>query len=162
MSVFGKYWKIGGLIAGPIMRHGNVNGSYSIIFERENGATLEGIEAIDWAKPDIERLPACQDCETFLPEGYGFTMEKVTYDSECRSFTVMLQTAKQYLGDVTGYQAQLEELREAKAVLEEANAALTAGRASLERQLAEADEAAIAMYEALSAAMAPIGEEDAE
>lgn len=165
MSTFGKYWKIGGLIAGPIMRYGNVNGCYSIIFERENGATLEGIEAIDWARPDIERLPACTKSETELPEGYGFTVEKVTYDSGCRSFTVMLQTARQYLGDVTGYQAQLEALRSDTIALEDMTMALRADKASLEQQLEEADEAAIALYDmytALAAAVTPSGEEDAE
>lgn len=60
MSYFGKYWKIGGLIAGPISGGGvGLNGSYSILFERANGATLEGIEAIDWASPAVRRLPAC-------------------------------------------------------------------------------------------------------
>lgn len=157
MSLYGRKIKIDGVVCGLILRDHTQNGRYSAVFEREY-ASLEQIEAINWAAPTVTGSDV-------LPEGYGFTMEKVTYDSGCWSFTVMLQTAKQYLGDVTGYQAQLEELQEAKAALEEKNAVLAADKTSLEQQLAEADEAAIALYDmyaALSAAVTPTREEDAE
>lgn len=117
MSCFGKHWKIGGLIAGPITRHGSVNGSYSILFERENGATLERIEAIDWDRPTVQRLPACRESETGLPEGYGFHLAGIEYLHNTRHFNVTVTTARQYLGDVTGYQARLEELEGQSAAL---------------------------------------------
>ncbi len=110
MSIFGKHWKIGGLIAGPIQRNGAVNGSYSIIFERENGAALESIEAIDWARPSVQRLPVCREGETGLPEGYGFDLANIEYHHGGGYFVATVTTAKQYLGDVTGYQARIEEL----------------------------------------------------
>lgn len=117
MSGFGKYWKIGGLIAGPITRHGSVNGSYSILFGRENGAALEGIEAIDWAQPTVRRLPACPKNEAGLPEGYGFELAGIEYHHSTRHFDVTVTTAQQYLGDVTGYQARIEELEGQSAAL---------------------------------------------
>ena len=110
MSGFGKHWKIGGLIAGPITRNGSVNGSYSIIFERSSGAALEGIEAIDWSSPTVQRLPACPENEAGLPEGYGFQLGNIAYHHNTGHFEVTVATAKQYLGDVTGYQARIEEL----------------------------------------------------
>ena len=110
MSGFGKHWKIGGLIAGPITRNGSVNGSYSIIFERSSGAELEGIEAIDWSSPTVQRLPACPENEAGLPEGYGFELANIEYHHNTGHFEVTVATAKQYLGDVTEYQARIEEL----------------------------------------------------
>ena len=114
MSVsYGKHWKIGGLIAGPISGGGmNRNGVYSMIFERENGATLESIEAIDWARPKVQRLPACPASEEGLPEGYGFELGNIEYHHNTRHFTVTVTTARQYLGDVTGFQARVKELEE--------------------------------------------------
>nr|WP_325212336.1 hypothetical protein [uncultured Oscillibacter sp.] len=118
MSVpYGKHWKIDGLIAGPITRHGSVNGSYSIIFERENGATLESIEAVDWARPSVQHLPACPANEAGLPEGYGFQLGNIEYHHNAGYFNVTVTTAKQYLGDVTGYQARIEELEGRNAAL---------------------------------------------
>lgn len=81
-----------------------------MIFERENGATLEGIEAIDWARPTVQRLPACPKNEAGLPEGYGFELAGIEYHHSTRHFDVAVTTARQYLGDVTGYQARIEEL----------------------------------------------------
>ncbi len=110
MSVpYGKHWKIDGLIAGPITRHGSVNGSYSILFERANGVTLEKIEAVNWDKPKIQELPGNRDLPG-LPEGYGFQLGNIEYHHNTGLFTVTVTTAKQYLGDVTGYQARIEEL----------------------------------------------------
>ncbi len=110
MSVpFGKHWKIDGLIAGPITRRGGVNGSYSILFERANGATIEKIEAIHWEKPKIQELPGNRGLPG-LPEGYGFELGNIEYHHGTGHFEVTVSTAKQYLGDVTGYQARIEEL----------------------------------------------------
>ncbi len=137
MSLYGKKHKIGGVPCGIIMR-GMDNGRYQAVFEREF-ASLEEIEAIDWSQPVIEG-----DC--VLPAGYGFTVDSITYDSGTRSYTVNLRVAEQFLGDVAGFQAQVDELT---ATVQEHAETIRV----LEGQLEEADEALIAMYEAM-----PVGE----
>ena len=102
MSLYGSKFKIGGLSCGLILR-GNVNGEYRVVFEREY-ASLEQIEALNWDSPSIEG-----DC--ILPAGYGFEVRDIQYSANIRSYTVVLQVAEQYLGDVTGYQAQVAELQ---------------------------------------------------
>ena len=110
---FGKRWKIDGVTAGPISRHYPANGRYSVIFERDD-AFLEQIEKINWAKPTIQRLSEDAN-EPGLPEGYGFKVVDIKYDNSGRHYTVELQTASQYLGDVTQYQEQIAELESAAA-----------------------------------------------
>ena len=149
---YGKKWKIDGLIAGFVMRMGP-GGNYRVVFEREN-ASLEQIEAINWAKPVIEYIGP-HGSEPGLPEGYGFDVVGITYDSGCKSYTVELKTASQYLGDVTGYQ---EEIAALNGTVAEKNAAI----ANLQEQLAEADELAIALYEAQAADEAAPADSDAE
>ena len=149
---YGKKWKIDGLIAGFVMRMGP-GGNYRVVFEREN-ASLEQIEAINWAKPVIEYIGP-HGSEPGLPEGYVFDVVGITYDSGCKSYTVELKTASQYLGDVTGYQ---EEIAALNGTVAEKNAAI----ADLQEQLAEADELAIALYEAQTADEAAPTDSDAE
>lgn len=88
--------------------HRGGNGQYEAVFQRCD-ATLEDIEGIDWSRPVVteagDRYRACP-----LPEGYGFTVEDITYYHGTETWTVHLRTARQFLGDVTGYQAQVEEL----------------------------------------------------
>ena len=108
MGFFGKYWKIDGVTAAFITR-GGVNGQYRVLFEREN-ASLEQIEGINWTRPVIEKLTD-RDCEQGLPDGYGFEVVDITYANNTRSYTVTVQTAQQYLGDVTEYQAQVADLQ---------------------------------------------------
>ena len=100
MSHLGKRWKIDGLISGLIMRP-VPGGNYKVAFEREF-ASLEQIEAINWSRPTVEYIGP-HGSEPGLPEGYGFDVVKITYDSGCKTYYVELKTAKQYLGDVTGY-----------------------------------------------------------
>ena len=107
MSLYGAHWSIDGVPAAFITR-GRGNGQYRVLFEREF-AELPAIEAIDWSQPAIQHLAETQ--ELGLPEGYGFEVEGITYDSGRRSYTVALRTARQYLGDVTGYQARITELQ---------------------------------------------------
>lgn len=128
MSFYGKKFKINGLPCGLVMR-GVVNGQYQVVFEREY-ATLEQIEAVNWRRPKIEG-----DCDP-LPKGYGFDLVDIQYRSSNRTYSVMLQVMEQYLGDVTGYQAQIKDLAD------QADAA----RAETEnvRQDAEARETALA------------------
>lgn len=153
MSLYGTKVQIGGVPCGLVLR-GAVNGQYQAVFEREYAA-LEDIEAIDWDQPVVEG-------ESILPSGYGFTVEDISYNSATRCYTVTLRTARQYLGDVTEYQEQVAELTERMTRRE-------AEIAGLQSQLAEADEAAIALYEALEAAIGSaaegaesVSEEDAE
>ncbi len=145
MGFFGKHWKIDGVTASFIRRTAQ-NGQYQVLFEREN-ASLEQIEAINWAKPVIEKLTD-RDREEALPHGYGFDVVRITYDSSTRSYTVTVQTARQYLGDVTGYQAQVEELTSRNTAQQDMIAAKEREIVSLQGQLEEADELAIALYEA--------------
>lgn len=107
MSTYGKHWKIDGLISGPILE-GRENGSYRILFEREH-ASLDQIEAVHWDHPSIQRLPGCR-AGNGLPEGYAFTLVDIEYQHSTQVFFAKVKTAKQYLGDVTGYQAQIDEL----------------------------------------------------
>lgn len=128
---FGKWWMIDGVTAGPIRRHYPNNGHYTVIFER-GYASLEQIEKINWAQPTIQNISGKPDTQG-LPEGYGFEVIKIEYVSECRYYTVELQTASQYLGDVTEYQDQIAELEAASA---EKDSTITAQAA----QLAESEE----------------------
>ena len=137
MSLYGTKIKIDGIPCGLVMR-GIANGSYQAVFEREY-ATLEQLEAINWAQPSI-----LGDCP--LPTGYGFTVSDIKYSASTKCYTVYLNTAKQFLGDVTGYVAQLEEMEDTVATQRKEIAAL-------QDQLAEADETAIELYEALAATM---------
>lgn len=134
MSLYGEHWKIDGVIAGMICRE-QENGCYRVVMEREY-AELPQIEAVNWQQPVIEHLRPEDTEETGLPEGYGFTVERITYDSATRSYTVELRTDRQYLGDVSEYQAQVEELTASLSAKEQEAAEL--------RQAVEAKDAAIA------------------
>lgn len=101
MSMYGIEAHICGVPCAMVLR-GPANGYYEAVFERER-ASLEEIEAINWAQPIIEG--SC-----FLPVGYGFTVQDISYSSNTRSYTVSLKVAEQFLGDVAGFQAQVDEL----------------------------------------------------
>ena len=125
MSVYGKHWKFDGVQAAFVTR-GVANGRYCVLFEREY-ASIEEIEGINWAHPTIEHTnPSCPD-EFGLPEGYGFEVVRISYDSNDRTYRVELQVESQYLGDVVGYETQVSELEgqvaEAQAQAEAAEAA---------------------------------------
>ena len=117
------------MTAGPISRHYPANGRYSVIFERDD-AYLEQIEKINWAKPTIQRLSEDAN-EPGLPEGYGFKVVDIKYDNSGRHYTVELQTASQYLGDVTQYQEQIAELESAAA---EKDSTITAQASTIQSQ----------------------------
>lgn len=141
MSIYGIEAHICGVPCAMVLR-GSANGRYQAVFERER-ASLEEIEAINWAQPIIEG-------DTLLPAGYGFTVEDITYSSSTRSYTISLKVAEQFLGDVAGFQSQVDELTvdvagKAATIQKQAQTIQT-----LENQLEEADEALIAMYEAQS------------
>ena len=141
MSFFTKSWKFDGVQAAFVMR-GSQNGRYLVKFEREF-ASLEDIEGINWAKPTIEHTnPQCPD-EFGLPAGYGFTVAGITYDSKTKSYTVELQVADQFLGDVTPYQEQIAQLEseaaEKDAAIAEKEAAIKALEAGGTAEAVKAD-----------------------
>ena len=141
MSFFTKSWKFDGVQAAFVMR-GSQNGRYLVKFEREF-ASLEDIEGINWTKPAIEHTnPQCPD-EFGLPAGYGFTVAGITYDSRTKSYTVELQVADQFLGDVTPYQEQIAQLEseaaEKDATIAEKEAAIKALEAGGTAEAVKAD-----------------------
>lgn len=141
MSFFTKSWKFDGVQAAFVMR-GSQNGRYLVKFEREF-ASLEDIEGINWTKPAIEHTnPQCPD-EFGLPTGYGFTVAGITYDSKTKSYTVELQEADQFLGDVTPYQEQIAQLEseaaEKDAAIAEKEAAIKALEAGGTAEAVKAD-----------------------
>ncbi len=115
---------------------GGVNGTYRAVFSQAD-APLSAVEKIDWNKPAVKG-----DC--LLPAGYGFTVKSIAYEPAFQCTSVELEVAAQYLGDVTGYAAQVAEL-------ESQSAAQKQEIAELHSQLAETDEALIALYEAQDA-----------
>ena len=141
MSFFTKSWKFDGVQAAFVMR-GSQNGRYLVKFEREF-ASLEDIEGINWTKPAIEHTnPQCPD-EFGLPVGSGFTVAGITYDSKTKSYTVELQVADQFLGDVTPYQEQIAQLEseaaEKDAAIAEKEAAIKALEAGGTAEAVKAD-----------------------
>lgn len=160
MSLYGQHWKIDGVQAAFIMR-GTQNGRYRVLFERAF-ASIEQIEAINWAHPAIEHTNlACPD-EIGLPDGYGFNIVRISYDSGNRSYTAEVEVASQYLGDVTGYQAQIDELDQAVA---EKNAALGEKDATISAQavtIQEKDAVIVEKEAAIAEQSATISAKDAQ
>ena len=133
-SYYGVKYKINGHRVGNVFA---LSSEYHVTFERcysEN--TLESVEAIDWKNVTVEQIrtdcPACP-----LPEGYAFTVKAIQYDMNTQSNKVIVKADKQYWGDVTPYQAQIESLT---ATIAEKNTQLTESEENLavaNAQLAE-------------------------
>lgn len=133
-SYYGVKYKINGHRVGNVFA---LSSEYHVTFERcysEN--TLESVEAIDWKNVTVEQIrtdcPACP-----LPEGYAFTVKTIQYDMNTQSIKVIIKADKQYWGDVTPYQAQIESLT---ATVAEKNTQLTESEENLaaaNAQLAE-------------------------
>ena len=133
-SYYGVKYKINGHRVGSVFA---LSSEYHVTFERcysEN--TLESVEAIDWKNVTVEQIrtdcPACP-----LPEGYAFTVKAIQYDMNTQSIKVIIKADKQYWGDVTPYQAQIESLT---ATIAEKNTQLTESEENLaaaNAQLAE-------------------------
>lgn len=109
MSKLGIRWEIDGVPAAFITRSA-LNGHYRVTFERSE-ATLEQIEQINWSAPCLTNRSGSQK-EPGLPVGYGFVLADLRYQHTNRIFIAELQTAQQYLGDVSGYQAEIQQLNE--------------------------------------------------
>lgn len=132
MSQLGIRWKIDGVPAAFITR-GSGNGQYRVTFERE-AASLEDIERIDWSRPAIQCVTEAEG-ELGLPEGYSFELTDLRSQHACRQFVAELQTARQYLGDVTEYQAQIQALNETVADQQAAIKDQAARMAAMEDEL---------------------------
>ena len=109
MSNLGIRWEIDGVPAAFITRSA-ANGRYRVTFERSE-ATLEQIEQINWSAPALINISGSEQ-EQILPAGYGFILADLRYQHANRIWIAELQTAQQYLGDVTGYQAEIQQLNE--------------------------------------------------
>ena len=109
MNNLGIRWEIDGVPAAFITRSA-ANGRYRVTFERSE-ATLEQIEQINWSAPTLTNISGSAQ-EPGLPAGYGFTLVDLCYQHTSRIFIAELQTAQQYLGDVTGYQEEIRQLNE--------------------------------------------------
>ena len=111
-SYYGVKYKINGHRVGNVFA---LSSEYHVTFERcysEN--TLESVEAIDWKNVTVEQIrTGCPACP--LPEGYAFTVKAIQYDINTQSIKVIIKADKQYWGDVTPYQVQIESLNAAVA-----------------------------------------------
>lgn len=144
MSHYGIKWRINGHRVGHCLRLGDV---YHVVFERcykEN--TLESVESIDWTNVEVKEVRPNED-PCILPAGYTFAVQDITYEKISNAFVVILTADKQYWGDVTPYQAQVE--------------ALTASVEGKTAELAEKDEQLAKKDEALAAANGLLAELEA-
>lgn len=132
MALYPNNIKVNGIRCGWIQR-GAVNGTYRLAFEREFAAP-EQIEMIDWNAPQVEYTSGY--VQEKLPEGYGFELADIQYQHSTKSYVATIRTAVQYLGDVTGYQAQIGELESTVNTLSEKAEYLTAENMALEGQAA--------------------------
>ena len=143
-----KKWIINGVPAETIWRNKEVNGSYTVHFRKED-ATLADIEGIDWAHPVVKRGRGNDERFHCLPEGYGFKLNSINYSGSMQRYTAEISVLKQYLGDVTGYQAQIEEMeekaKEYQAQIEEQETKIS----GLEEDCATAQAAALALEDAV-------------
>ena len=126
MSLYGKRWLIDGLTAGMIMRSVPGNGQYTVVFEREF-ASLEQIEAVNWAKPTVEYIGP-HGSEAGLPEGYGFEVADIQEQQE----TISEQTAalQEKEATITEQAATIQELEQSgggAAITEQLEAAYQEG-----------------------------------
>lgn len=131
MSLYSNKITIDGVRCGYVHRS-DVNGRYRAVFEREF-ASIEQIEAINWMRP-VVKAPKKEQCP--LPTGYGYKVDKISYDSGTKSYEVIFHVAEQFLGDVTPYKEDI--------------AAKSAEISALTAELAEADELAISLYETMT------------
>lgn len=131
---YGIDWYIDNVPVAMVMRTGG-NGQYQLVVERCR-ATLEQIKAIDWSHPTI--TAGKEQPGLGLPEGYGFDLLGIEYSSTSDNYTVVVAVAKQFLGDVTGYVAQVKELQQAVVEKEAAIAQQASDLATKEQALTNA------------------------
>ena len=109
MSKLGIRWEIDGVPAAFITR-GSANGRYCVTFERSE-ASLDQIEQINWSNPALNRMTESSS-ELALPFGYGFDLVDLRYQHSTQLFVAELQVSQQYMGDVSDYQVQIQQMTE--------------------------------------------------
>ena len=109
MSKLGIRWEIDGVPAAFVTR-GSANGRYCVTFERSE-ANLEQIEQINWSNPALNRMTESSS-ELALPFGYGFDLVDLRYQHSTQLFVAELQVSQQYMGDVSDYQVQIQQMTE--------------------------------------------------
>ena len=134
MSFYGKKWTIDGMLTGEVKRSGIKE--YTVRFEREF-ASIEDIEEINWAEPQIVKLGA-EECP--LPRG-SFDVVGIIYDYSKRAYEVTLRLKAEHYGDVSAYAAELAETRatvtEQAATIEEMGNDLLAAERDAREKAAE-------------------------
>lgn len=134
-SQFGAIYSVNGHRTSGVHHHDFKKG-YTILFERcfeEN--SLEEIEKIDWSQVTVVKLR--DNYPDFdLPEGYSFAVKDITYSLNYDSYEVTLEVDKQCWGDVTPYQAQIDELTASAAEKDSQLAAKDAELAQKESEIA--------------------------
>lgn len=131
---------VGGLPVLMCHRSFRNDGGYRLVFPHDTA--LSQIEALDWEHPVVQIIGDPREGYPYLPEGCGFECESISYSSVPRYWTVEIKLGKQYLGDVTGYQAQIDTLEAQAAEKDSAIAEKDAAIAELEadsKAAAEAD-----------------------
>lgn len=140
MSLYKNEIAVNGVPCGLVLREGD---GYTAVFEREF-AGLEDIEGIDWAAPEISG-----DC--VLPAGCGFEVEDIAYSHGEKCWRVRLALGKRFLGDVAGYQAQIDALEEQQNQAEQALDLLREERDAIQAQLDSVDPNAVGESELMDA-----------
>lgn len=158
--------KVDGFIFDSVLEGYVGSGKYTLTASGKR-VTKENIESIDWEHPTIENLSLYQACQ--LPQDYAYIFDDADYCLAQDKWTVKVHISRQLFGDVTQYQNQISNLNTTIAEkdatidekntslntvnsqLSEANAQIAAKDSEIEElnaALAEADELAIALFEA--------------
>lgn len=151
--------KVNGIIFNTVTGGYLGSGQYTLTADG-NVVTKEQIQAIDWEHPTIENLSVTQACQ--LPQDYSYIFDDADYCLARNEWKVKVHVSRQLFGDVTQYQNQISALNttisekdatisEKTTALADANNQIAAKDTEIEElnaALAEADELAIALYEA--------------
>lgn len=126
MSNLGTRWIIDGVPAVCVIRRG-ISGRYRVMFERD-AAGPDIIEHINWGQPAITAAGEYEG--EGLPAGCGFDLVDLTYQHTARCFIAELKLSAQYLGDVSGCQAEIKQLNE---TISEKDTVITAQQTAAEK-----------------------------
>lgn len=99
---------IDGVPARYVWRSTYNDGRYTVKFGHD--VTLANLEAINWKNPAVVVPEPKSQHKTYLPVGVGFKLEELTYSSHPKEWTAEICITDRYLGDVTGYQAEIDTL----------------------------------------------------
>lgn len=123
------------------------NGHYIVRFDKAD-TTLEQVEAIDWEHPVLE------NAGDNLPSHYGYEVENISYLYRDNKFVVLLKVQEQYLGDVSGYQAEISDLESSLATTQAEKAAAQAQAQQAESAAAAAQAQVTVLESSLESAQA--------